>query len=511
MGAKNCPETPRQRMIGMMYLVLTALLALNVSSDVLNAFTKVQAGLSNTLVNFTRKNTELYRDFDAAYINNPKKVESLRSSAYEVKKESEELFVYINELKQELVYRADGEDADINNIESKDNLDIAGELMLTGGKGKILKERIDNFRENLLKIVCDDNPVLCKSIKANLNTSNPPVKDGEFKSWEEDNFENIPLIAVVTLLTKMQTDVRNAESDIISYLYSNIDAESFKFNKLNGHVIPESRYILKGEEYKAKIILAATDTTQHPEVIINGRKCNYNGDAALYSRVENNVGPQNWKGIIKFKTPSGQINEYHVEDNYIVAEPNVVVSPLKMNVFYIGVDNPVSISVPGIASDNIVPSISNGTIIKSGKDYIVRPKKAGACSIVVSANRDNGCKVKLQTLEFRVKTVPDPIPGVMGKTGGKINKNVLLAASGVVASMDNFDFDMQFKVTGFSIFAVINGYVSECATKGHKFSNEQKSLIKSLRRGQRLVIEDITAVGPDGIIRKLPSLTFKID
>jgi len=511
MGAKNCPETPRQRMIGMMYLVLTAMLALNVSSDVLNAFTKVQAGLSSTLDNYSRKNKELYRDFDAAYINNPKKVESLRSSAYVVKKESEELFDYISEVKTELVFKADGEDADINNIESKDNLNIAGELMITNGNGKVLKEKINNYREHLLRLVCDDNPVLCKSIITNLNTSNPPVKDGEFKSWEEDNFDNIPLIAVVTLLTKMQADVRNAESDVISYLYSNIDAESFKFNKLNGHVIPESRYILKGEKYKAKIILAATDTTQHPEVIINGEKCNYDGEVALYSRVENNVGPQSWKGIIKFKTPSGKINEYEVEDNYIVAEPNVVVSPLKMNVFYLGVDNPVSISVPGIAADHIEPSITNGSIIKRDKNYIVRPKRPGTCTVTVSARREKGSKVRLQTLKFRVKRVPNPIPMIMGKAGGKIKKSFLLASGGVSAVMDNFDFDMNFMVTGFSVFTVFNGYVSESSTKGYKFSKVQRDLMKKLKRGQRVIFENITAVGPDGSTRKLPSITFKID
>lgn len=510
MGAKNCPETPRQRMIGMMYIVLTALIALNVSSDVLDAFTKVQAGLSNTLVNYSRKNKELYKDFDAAHINNPAKVEALRANAYAVKEKSEDLYNYIGELKNELVLKADGEEGDINDIKSKSNMDIAGEVMIFNGKGEELKEKINAYRELLLSLVCDENPVLCKAIETNLSTANPPMVDGERTTWESDNFEGIPLVAVVTLMTKIQADVYNAESDVVSFLFSKIDAKSFKFNKLEPYVIPESRYILKGETYRAKVILAATDTTQHPDVIIAGRKCKYEGESAIYSKVESTTGTKKWKGVINFKTPSGQIQKYEVEDEYMVVEPNVVVSPLKMNVFYLGVDNPVSVSVPGITSNKLKVDITNGTIRKSGDNYLVKPKKAGKSVITVSAIRDNGKVAKLQTLNFRVKTVPNPEPSVMGKTGGDIKQGILRAATGVTAVMKDFDFDMKFKVTGFSVFTVVNGYVKEASTKGNRFSAKQKDILKKVRRGQRVIIENITAMGPDKVRRKLPSITFKI-
>lgn len=510
MGAKNCPETPRQRMIGMMYIVLTALIALNVSSEVLDAFTKVQAGLSNTLVNYERKNVEIYNDFAAAYENNPTKVEPYRNSALSVKGKSEELYNYISKLKKELVINADGEDADVNNIEAKDNTDSTGEIMIRKGKGKELKEKIIAYREHLLGIVSEENPVLCEAIKTNLSTKAPPVKDAEFKTWESDNFEGIPVVAAVTLLTKMQADIYNSESDVISYLFGKIDAKSFKFNKLVPYVIPDSRHLFKGETYKAKVILAAIDTTQQPDVIINGQLCKYDGASAIYNRTETTTGAKTWKGVIRFRMPSGQPKDFHVKDEYQVSEPNVVVSPLKMNVFYLGVDNPVSVSVPGVTSDKLKVDITNGTIRNNGNHFIVKPKKAGKSTITVSAVRDNGKIAKLQTLNFRVKTVPNPEPAVLGKTGGLITAGMLRAATGVTAEMKDFDFDMKFKVTGFSVFTVVNGYVREAATKGNRLSAKQKAILAKVKRGQRVIFENITAMGPDGVRRKLPSITFKI-
>ncbi len=510
MGAKNCPETPRQRMIGMMYIVLTAMIALNVSSDVLDAFTKVQAGLSNTLVNYTKKNNEIYKDFDAAYINNPTKVGPYKEKAYSIQERSRDLYNYISELKKEIVIKADGEDADIDNIKAKDNTDIAGEVMILRGKGTKLKEKINDYRQYLLGIVGDDNHVLSNAIETNLSTKAPQIRSGEPTTWESDNFENIPLVAVITLLTQMQADIYNAEFDVASHLFTKIDAKSFKFNKLNPYVIPNSRLILKGETYKAKVILAATDTTQQPDVIINGTHCKYEEEAAVFSRQESTVGVKTWKGVINFKTPSGQIQKYDIEDEYMVVEPHVVISPLKMNVFYLGVDNPVSISVPGITSDKLKVEITNGTIRKDGANYIVKPEKSGKSTITVSAIRENGKTAKLQILDFRVKTVPNPEPAVLGKSGGEITAAMLRAASGVTAEMKDFDFDMKFKVTGFSVFTVVNGYVKEAATQDNKLSVTQKAILGKVKRGQRVVFENITAVGPDGVRRKLPSITFKV-
>lgn len=514
MGAKNCPETPRQKMIGMMYLVLTAMLALNVSADVLDAFTKVQQGLTSTISTFGKKNAELYNEIEMAYNLNHTKVASVREKALTVRQETKELIDFIETLKVRMVVLADGEEeADIMNIKAKDNLDIGGQVMLLEGNGKKLRQMVTNYREKLSGYVAPKDSVLRNTILTHLSTNDPKPIDGEFKSWETSKFEGIPLVGVVTLLTMYQADILSTESDVVKYLFSSMDAESFKFNKLAALVIPESRYVLKGENFKARIMLAAIDTTQKPQVIANGRNVTYQGDFATYSETASTVGFRKLKGVINYITPSGATLPRDFEIEYEVADPAVVISPTKMNVFYAGVDNPVSLAAPGISPDAIEPQITNGKIRKmEDGSYIVNPGVVGKpCSITVFANIQ-GQKRELQTQTFRVKEVPDPVAKVNGLRGGKIKKNVLVAAGQVDVDMDNFDFDMKFSVENFSIYTVIDGYVQE-ESKSNKaaFSDAQLKMINKLKRNQALTIENIVVKGPDGSTRKLQSLSFRID
>lgn len=514
MGAKNCPETPRQRMIGMMYLVLTAMLALNVSADVLNAFTKVQHGLTSTIANYSKKNAEMYNEIEMAYNLNQTKVAGVREKASKVREETQSLINYIEELKRRMVVIADGEEeADVMDIKAKDNLDIGGQVMITEGKGKELKKRMVAFRELLVSYVSPKDSVLRHTIADNLNTDDPKPVDGEFKSWESSKFESIPLVGVVTLLTMYQADLLNAESDVVRYLFSSIDAESFKFNKLEALVIPDSKYVLKGETFKARIMLAAVDTTQKPQIIANGREVSYQGDFGYYTETASTIGVRTLKGVINYISPSGTTLPREFELKYEVAEPAVVISPTKMNVFYVGVDNPVSLAAPGISPEAIEAEITNGTITKSQSgSYVVRPKVAGKeCAITVFANVQ-GQKRELQIQKFRVKDVPDPVAKVNGSRGGSIRKNMLVAAGRVDAEMENFDFDMKFTVENFSVYTTIDGYAQE-ETRSNKanFSDAQIKLINKLKRGQPLLIENIVVKGPDGTTRPLPSITFKIE
>lgn len=513
MGTKNCPETPRQRMIGMMYLVLTAMLALNVSADVLDAFTKVQQGLTSTIANFSKKNTELYNEIEMAYNLNQQKVAGVREKGGEVRQATKELVDFIESLKHKMVVMADGEEeADIMNIKAKDNLDIGGQVMVLQGKGKELKEKVTAYREKLAGFIAPKDSLLRNSILSHLATNDPKPEDGEFKSWESSKFEGIPLVGVVTILTMFQSDILSTESDVVKYLFSSIDAESFKFNKLEALVIPESRYILKGETFKARVMLAAIDTTQKPRIIANGRELNYQGDVANYTEQATTVGVKRLKGVINYITPSGATLPREFDMEYEVADPAVVISPTKMNVFYVGVDNPVSLAAPGISPEAIEAQITNGTIRKEGSDYIVRPTVAGKnCSITVFANVQ-GQKRELQTQVFRVKDVPDPVAKVNGLKGGKIAKNMLMASGQVDVEMENFDFDLKFTMVNFTVYTVVDGFVKE-ETDSNKaqFGPAQLRLIEKLKRNQALAIDNIVVKGPDGSTRKLPSISFRID
>lgn len=499
-------------MVGMMYLVLTAMLALNVSADVLDAFTKVQAGLNSNIAGLHRKNSDLYNDIEMAYKLNRVKVADVRSKALKIKEKTKELVRYIEQAMKQMAVIADGEEADVNRLQAKDNLDIGGQVMVLQGKGKELKKKITAYRKMVAGYIAPKDTVFRQAIVDRLNTDAPAPVNGELVTWESSKFENIPLVGVMTLMAMFQSDILSVESDMLHYLSASIDEASFKFNKLEALVIPDSRYILKGDVFKARVLLAAMDTTQRPEIKVEGQTLQYEGDVASYTCQATQEGMQRISGVINYITPSGAVMPKKFETTYMVARPAVVVSPTKMNVFYVGVDNPVAIAAPGISLNDVEARVTNGSIKKvSGGNYIVRPKISGKiCSVSVFGNI-NGERRELQTYKFRVKDVPDPVVKINGQRGGSMRKNILMAGK-VEAVMENFDFDMPFTVQNFSVYSVIDGYVQEeTRSSGASFSKAQLDLIRRLKRKQAVIIENIVVKGADGTTRKLPAVTFKLE
>lgn len=514
MGTKNCPEAPRQKMISVMYLVLTAMLALNVDKSVLEAFVMVDHSFTQTIENFNSKNQRVYSDFDAAAKENPAKAGELNQKVRKVKVSSDSLYTYINQLKEAIVKRADGPEGKLDDIQAKDNLNFAAEYMLTLKHGKELKLAIENYRNSLLSLVDTSNTELIQSIKKTLDTSPPKPKEGNRPSWEEGQFQGYPLIAVITLMSKMQSDVRNAEADVINHLYAQIDASSFKFNKLQAQVVSKSDYVLQGNTYEAHVFLSAVDTTAKPEIYVGGSQLPINSadNSGLYKVQASGEGKREWSGQIKYKNPEGLIVSYPFKHEYEVARPSMTVSPTKMNVFYAGLDNPVSISVPGISATNTKVSISNGSISPAADGtFIVRPDKVGVNSIITVNAMVDGSLKQIGTMSFRVKRVPDPIASVGGKSEGIMSKNELLAQQGVVAKIPEFDFAMNFIVQSFTVSTTRGGFLVEKANKGNRFSADQIDLIKGLNPGNRVYFENIVAKGEDGTVRNLNPVSFKIN
>jgi len=514
MGTKYCPEAPRQKMISLMYLVLTAMLALNVDKSVLDAFVMVNNNFMQTIENFTAKNQRVYNDFSSAAQENPAKAGDLNKEVLKVKAHSDSLYNLIGSQKELIVKTADGSDGDVNNIVSQDNLHYPAEIMLVKKHGTVLKNAIEAYRKSLLALVDTSNTTLIASINKSLDTSAPPPKEGSTPSWEESKFQGYPLIAVITLMSKIQSDVRNAESDVINNLFAQIDASSFKFNKLQAQVVSKSDFVLQGSTYEAKVFLSAVDTTITPEIIVGGTTLAMipGENAGLYKVNTSKEGKNEWSGHINYKNPDGITVSYPFKHEYEVARPSMTVSPTKMNVFYAGLDNPVSVSVPGISASNVKVSITNGAIRPDKDGYIVNPGKVGTNSVIsVSANIDGTTK-PIGSMEFRVKRVPDPVASVAGKTGGVVSKNELLAQQGVLAKIPDFDFQMNFTVTSFVVSTSKSGFVVDKPTKGNRFSQEQMDLMKGLSPGSRLYIESIVVIGDDRPEpRSLPPISFKIN
>jgi len=536
MATKNCPETPRQKMINMMYLVLTALLALNVAAEVLESFRVVDASLNQTLNNIKRKNEQIYSAFDAAYMLNKTKVQEWKDKADLVRKKTSELTLKIKDIKEDLVLSTGGlplKNADANYafspeepfiinskgdtivIRREDDLNVPSEKMITQKKGEDLKNSINEYRDFLISNLDEGSP-LRESIRRQLDTSDPPrsLKDGaEKKTWESEHFESKPLIAVLTLLSKVQIDVQNAETNIISTLYSQIDAASFKFNRLGARILAKSTYVLEGDEFEAEIFLAAEDTTQLPEIFVNNSKLTMRDGKGIYKATASKVGTFKWSGLIKYKNPEGNFISYPFDGEYQVGRPTATISPTKMNVLYLGIANPISISVPGVASESLEVTISNGRIEKNGSDWTAIPAKldglAKNTTITVNAKM-NGETRLMGSMPFRVKEVPPPLATIGGLNGGTIRKEDLMAEEGIFAELKDFDFDLKFRVIQFDV-SFSGTYVKTTSSKTNKFTDEQKGFFSKLTPGSLIYIDNISAKGDDGQpARPLAPVSFKI-
>ena len=532
-------ETPRQKMIGMMYLVLTAMLALNVSKDALDAFVLVNEGITKTNLSFEAKNAHILKQFDEQMEMAPAKVAPLRQRAIDISQKSDELYIAIELLKREIITMSepDGEDAIAirnpkfiyyDSLRVKDNMDYPSQIMIRENKGVELKEKINAYSDFLLSHISERETGLRNSIVTALSTPDIHEK-GEKVSWESHFFENLPLIAVLTNMSQYQSYIRNSEMEALTYLYSRIDAEAFKFDKLEPIVVPNSNFILKGNEYVANISVAAYDTSRYPVVMIGRHETITLPDGskdykmvgsytelpvvngkAVYRRAGASVGFNSWGGLIQVHNSDGSVTKMPFSQEYQVGEASTVISPTKMNVFYIGVDNPVDISISGVPKENMEATINNGTIVRDENGFIVRPSTPGTAIVTVMA-KTNGQMRQMREMLFRVKTVPNPVAKLAGRTGGIIDKSTLSAQLALQPSMDGFDFDIKFNISEFTLSASQGDFVREARSTSAALTDEQKNIIRSLTKGQKVYIDNIIATGPDGIRRELNPIIFKIN
>ena len=525
--------SPRQQMIGMMYLILTAMLALNVSKEAVEAFKNVDNGLTLTISNYSLKNDAIYKEFDRAAAENPQKAGAYKTTAYEVKERADEIFDYLQDLKIEIIKTAEGEDTEavqgrevfIDYVAKIDENNVPSQILIGAnetGKAYALKTLINDYRDFLISTLNGQNVTVEESLKKSLNTSDVKTKTGETERWENHTFQALPLVAVVTILSKLQVDIRNAETEVINSLYTQIDASSFKFNKLSPIVIPNTNYVTLGSTYEAQVFISATDTTQQPTITVGDQVLPLDVTGkGIYTVKPTTTGAKKWGGVISLKAPDGSTREYPFETEYTVGEPNVVCSPTAMNVMYMGIANPIDISVPGVSPDKIKIQVVNGTYttekVKNSKgenfkgSWAVKPSQVGKNVQVIVSTEVNGAKQTYAPYEFRVKSIPDPVARFGGMSSGKIAKNTAAAQAGVFAVLPDFDFDLQYEVTGFTIlYSDRMGDVTE-SSNSSSLTAKQKDLINRLTRGKDLIIKDIKAKGPDGRIRDLSPIILTID
>lgn len=566
-------ETPRQKMIGMMYLVLTALLALNISKEVLNGFVKVENSLRTTQGTLNAKVNETSSELETKYLQNQEKVKPFYEKAQTVNNQAGGLISYITEMKARIMAASAGDyddsgELNINNYLGKDEngMDTVLNLALVPIKDEYqnlttfvgmaepkqpaegewtaveLRQKLEAFRNQMKAISVVDNQGVRRDLPDYLKQqldetfafAGETIEDEEV-SWEHANFYHVPLAAVMPLMTKMTLDIQDIQDDILSWLLGSVDAKSYKFTNLMPLVVPESNYILRGDSFRADVLLAAFDGTNPPDIYVDDKKWNGRDSAKLeFEGIDKlpigsdglgklristrgmQLGDANYKGLIRFQGPDGNIQDFpYYTPAFTVAEPALVVSPTKMNVFYRGLPNPVEVSVPGVPADKIDVRISGDHKIKKESDgtYTVTPGRGGDANITVSAELPDGSKKSLPPRPFRVKRIPDPAPFFVGKTSSDrtISKQALLGADGLGAQMVNFDFDVRVVVKSFSVSVSRDGTLVEKKSNSNRLTDDMKQLFNRVSRGNVVYFEDIIVGMPDGTERQVAAMKLKVN
>ena len=552
MGATNCPETPRQKMIQMMYLVYTAMLALNVAAEVLNGFVTVGDAMNKSNENIELKLQDSYSVFQNAFQNNPEKTQEYWNKAQEVRRLSENIRGYIDSLQYEFLCTIQAEAEIVNHeTESKRTIplrDKSGALLLDSarvainegglsvivkkddnhsgsaffygtsdkatGKCVDLKNRIIEYKDAVKKLMGTDSSAL----QMGMDVDRPGWSSHEkkFVPWEQMNFDNTIVIADMVVLSRLKAEAMNAEFDAVNHLYSQVGREDFKFDQVAIISRAEASYVIQGGKYETKISIGAYDSKASFTAKINGQEYRSDESGAInYSVPCTAPGEKKLTGIVYVKKDSGT-EEYPFEDSYFVAEPVAVAELTKMNVVYAGIDNPITISVPGVDSRNVIPTIVGGgaTLTKdpSGKagDYIIKPTKLGRLKIQVDAKTDGKTQRTMGTKEIRVKNIPTPVLRVGNyKSGDAVSRNEFLVDPTVRARLEDFEFQLPpLKINAYE-FQVSGSGLAPIQGNGNKLSPDMVSRVKGARRGQKIHIDDVTVKTPDGRTHTL-SATFKI-
>ena len=493
-----------------MYILLMAMLALNVSNDVLKGFHLIGDSLERTTTNDAKENRDLYDDFSVLVKKNPAKVREWYTKAIQLRGTSDSLYNFVEQLKWAIARETDGSKGNPDRLNNEENLDAAGHVMLApiSGKGKLLYDAINRYRTHVLRYITDPRQ---RAIIASDLSTNVPKNDNALlgKNWQEYMFEDMPAVAAITMLSKLQSDIRKAENQVLHTLRANVDLKDIRVNELNAYVLPEATTLMPGEVFRSKIFMAAVDTTQRPQIFVNGRQVSGSGE---YNFTVGGPGEYSFSGYILTQNAAGEILRRNFVQKYNVIAPptGATVAADLMNVLYAGFNNPISVSASGIAPDKVHLSMTGGSLTSQGKGhYTARPAAVGSNVTFTVSGEVNGKTQKMGTYTFKVRKLPDPTAYIaLGNDrfkGGRLAKGSVIGAAGIGAAIDDGLLDIPFRVLSFeSVFFDRMGNARPENSDGANFTENQRNLMRSLRRGQRFYVSRVVVMGPDGLRRTLP-------
>ncbi len=500
----------RQQMINMMYLVLTALLALNVSAEILKAFQTVNEGMRKSINLMDSKNEVTMKAFDKLMKTSPATTKEYYDLAERTNKIADELYDYIQNWIDRVIEESGGTEIEGKGEEAREvmkgmkDLETCPRLFIEEGYGDEIEKKVNEARQQFIDIISQVKTIDVKAFEPNI-TLKAEKRSAASKSWAIESFHMVPAIAGVTLLTKIQQDIRTTQANILDALYNSIGAADMTFDELIPVVKADKTSVAVGEKFTAEVLLAAYDSKQQPEIYIDGKKYEVKNGKAIYEDVPTSQGSveKEIKIVVKNKK-TGESKEYLGKLAYDVFMAPAIISATKMNVVYIGLQNPISISVPGFRPSDIIATTSFGTLKSAGKpgDYLLEvPDTRGRVrEVVITAAvklPDGGTKV-MGKKNFRIKNVPKPTPKFGSKESGEISPGEIRLVNFITVVLEDFAFEgLKYKVDKFRfIYQPKRGEARIVNGKGPRLTSQMRSLLSSPQRGDRIIIDNIYASAP---------------
>jgi len=499
-------------MINMMYLVLTALLALNVSAEILKAFHMVEVSMDRAGSNIDKKNESTWKAIDKYHseFGADANGTDIWNRAKKVRQISAEGVKYFADLKKVLIDGAGGrKDGDPEEeVAEPSNIEKHANLLIVQGKGAEVKKKIEDVKEQLMSMVPKDKK---STIKSDLSTEVSKGHAGQ--TWESEMFEHTPVAAVVAILSKTQNDIKNTEAQVLDELRKSISEADFTFDKLEPKVIPNNgTFITLGSEYSADIFVAASSSKAEASIQVNGKDIPVEGGVGKYKVNPTSEGEIKYSGVISAKKPNGQIEKYPFEQSFTALKPLAVISAVKMNVVYIGLDNPISVSVPGFSPNDVTATCTTGGTLRPDKQkgtYLLNVNgKEREVTIVASVKDKDGKVKKMGDQKYRVRAVPDPLPQLGSiKASGAYAAGVIKSSQFVLAILENFAYEgVKYTPISFSLgYFPKKGQFQGLTASGQTLSPQMRSVLNQIQSGDKIMIANMKADGPGGL-RPLPSV-----
>jgi gliding motility-associated protein GldM len=503
----------RQKMINMMYLVLMALLALNVSKQILDSFFQFEQSFNAAAVNIDSKNNATMSAFAKNMESSAAKTKPYFERAKKVQQEANEFYKYIDDLKAKIEEMYDGRvDGPNSPLKAPDQMEKHANYFTANqkAKGKEFMKMINDTREDILQylkpgkdsVKIKNLDLYNQALAACQLHADDPKKEGNKVNkadWVSETLEHQPAAGLIAILARIKNDAKTLESDVLERLAKQVDATDYKFDKLEAKVLAPSNYVMQGETYEADILLVASNSKGNPTVKVGGTTIDVEGGVGKYKASATGIGPKTFSGEIIVVGPDGEAKPYPFSADYQVFKPAATIAATEMNLLYKGIDNPMSISVPGFSSADVKIS-APGIQLKSlgGGNYNAKVPASTNGEVTISASvTKDGVTRRVGSQKFRVRSLPQPTAQLGGipNDGLPKGKASVVAQTSLLATMGaGFAYNLQYRVTGFKLIVAYKRKPPRMASgSGSVLTGEMKSLIRSAGPGDRILFEGIRA------------------